>query len=271
MDSGLAGRTVVITGGSSNIGRAASLAFTREGANVVIASRHIEDCLKVANKANTLGGGRAIAMAADVTKYEDVEKLVEKTMKEFKSIDVLVNSAGGDVKIHPFLEGTPELWNRIIALNYTSVLNCCKTVLPHMIEQKRGSIINISSDAALVGQPAESAYAGCKSALFGFSKSLAKEFGQFGIRINVLCPGISIPVSDEEMGGESQWKIYKFTPELMKLWESVHPLRKLGKGTDVAEAIVFFASDVTAGNITGQVLSIDGGYEISASLPLPSS
>lgn len=269
MDLGLAGRTVIVTGGSSNIGRAASLAFSREGASVVITARHIEDCLKVANKASTLGG-RAIAVAADVTKYDEVESLVKQTMKEFKSVDVLVNGAGGDVKLHTFLEGTPKLWNQLIELNYTSVLNCCKAVLPHMIQQKRGSIINISSDAAVVGQPAESTYAGCKSALFGFSKSLAKEVGQFGIRINVLCPGISIPVNDEEMGGESQWKIYKFTPELLKLWENVHPLRKLGKGTDIAEAIVFFASDVTAGNITGQVLSIDGGYNISASLPLPS-
>jgi NAD(P)-dependent dehydrogenase (short-subunit alcohol dehydrogenase family) len=270
MELGLAGRTVIVTGGGANIGRAIVLAFVREGANVVIADKSPEDAQKVADKANSLGKGRAIGVETDVTKLDEVEAMVRKALGAFKKLDVLINNTGAVVKSGYFLEIPPELWTQIIAINYVSVLNCFKAVLPYMIEQRSGAIVSISSDAALRGQVEQAIYAGCKNAVIAFSKSLAKEVGQLGIRINIVCPGFTPPSNSEEIGRHSVWKQPRFTPEHLEKMAIAHPLGKIGSPTEIAEAVVFFASEVTASHITGQALSIDGGYSISADLFWPS-
>ncbi|PIX27532.1 MAG: short-chain dehydrogenase, partial [Chloroflexi bacterium CG_4_8_14_3_um_filter_45_15] len=156
MDLGLAGKTVVVTGGGSNIGRAISLAFAREGSNVVIAELDEVQGKKVADQANaTRGGGRSVTIKTDVTKLDEVEAMVKKAMKEFGKIDVLVNNVGWD-KPQLFIETDPAFWDKVIALNYRSDLNCIKSVLPHMIEKKGGSIVSIGSDAGRVGEFRES-------------------------------------------------------------------------------------------------------------------
>jgi 2-hydroxycyclohexanecarboxyl-CoA dehydrogenase len=268
MELGLAGKTVIVTGGGSNIGRAIVFAFIHEGANVIIADKSLDDGQKAADKANSLGGGRAIAIATDVTKLDEVEAMVKKALDNFKKVDVLVNDVGW-TKPMLFLKTTPELWNQEIAINYISVLNCCKVVLPYMKEQKGGAIINISSEASRIGQVGEEVYAGCKSAVNLFSISIAKDFGRYGIRINVVCPGLTPPSTPEEIAQGSIWDGVKPTEEQLEEMAMAIPLRKFGKATDIAKAVIFFASEVAAGHITGQILSVNGGFDISANMPRP--
>jgi NADP-dependent 3-hydroxy acid dehydrogenase YdfG len=143
MDLQLAGKTVIVTGGASNIGRAISLAFAEEGANVVIANRHLEGGQKVARIANTLGSGRCLAIRTDVTKLDDVEAMVESTLKEFNKVDVLVNNVGW-TKLGSFTEVDPKWWQPMVAQNFICTLNGFKVVLPIMKRQASGNIINRS-------------------------------------------------------------------------------------------------------------------------------
>jgi 2-hydroxycyclohexanecarboxyl-CoA dehydrogenase len=264
MELGLAGRTAIVTGGGSNIGRAIVLALVREGVNVVIAEKSMVDGEKVANQANSLGRGRTLAVTTDVTRLNAVKAMIDKTIAEFKRIDVLVNNVGWDAP-EPFIESTPKLWDSIITLNFRSMLNCCKIVLPHMIEQKGGAVINMSSDAAL-GQAKLAVYGGCKGAIISFSKSIAKEVGPFGIRVNTVCPGLIPPMGSEDTGIKSMWRDGLFGPEIQKKIAMTLPLGRLGRPTDIAEAVVFLASDVAAGYITGETLTVDGGHAVSADL-----
>ena len=262
MDLGLAGKTIIVTGGGSNIGRAISLTFAREGANVVIAELKTAFGDKVADAANALkAGGRTMVVETDVTKLDVVEGLIKKTLDEFGKIDVLVNNVGWDMPMY-FLETTPDFWDKIISINYKGVLNCTKTVLPHMVEQKGGAIVNIGSDAGRIGEFKEAVYGGCKGAVIAFTKAVARETGRYGIRLNVVCPGMTVP-SEEEAGVGSMWKEAKdfFTPEYLEKAAKNYALRRLGKPQDVANAVVFLASDA-ASFITGQTLSASGGYSM---------
>jgi NAD(P)-dependent dehydrogenase (short-subunit alcohol dehydrogenase family) len=260
MDLGLSGKTVIVTGGGSNIGRAISLTFAREGANVVIAELKKEFGAKVAGEANALkAGGRCVVIETDVTKVEAVEAMVKQTLDEFGKIDVLVNNVGWD-QVMLFTETTPDFWDKVISINYKSVLNCTKAVLPHMIERKSGSIVNIGSDAGRIGEFKEAVYGGCKGAVIAFTKAVAREVGRYGIRLNVVCPGLTVP-GDEEIGSGSMWKITKefFTPEVLQKAAQSYALRRVGKAQEVANVVVFIASDA-ASFVTGQTISVSGGY-----------
>ena len=262
MDLGLTGKTAIVTGGGSNIGRAISLAFAGEGANVVIAEIDEAQGQKVVKEINALGA-RAIVVKMDVTNYAQVEQMVKRTLDEFNRIDVLVNNVGWD-DLMLFTETTPELWDKIISINYKGVLNCIKLVLPHFIEQKSGAIVNIGSDAGRIGEFREAVYGGCKGAVIAMSKAVAREVGRYGIRLNVVCPGVTTPTSSEEFGEASMWQegLKVYTPEVLEKVAKGMPLRKIGKATDLASAVVFLASDVAAGHITGQTLSVSGGYSM---------
>lgn len=266
MELGLTGKTVIVTGGGSNIGRGIVLAFVQEGANVVIADKSLEDAEKVAKKANSLGKGQAVAVVTDVTKLDQVEAMVIKTINDFKKVDVLVNNVGWtDPTL--FLKTTPEFWDREIEINYKSVLCCCKAVLHQMIEQKSGAIVSISSDAGRVGQIAEEVYAGCKSAVIMFSTSVAKYVGRFGIRMNVVCPGMTPPSDTDEIAEGSIWDGPRPTEEQLQEIANAFPLRKINRASDIANAVMFFASEIASRNITGQILSVSGGYDISLGMP----
>ena len=262
MDLGLAGKTVIVTGGGSNIGRAISLTFAKEGANVVIAELKAEFGEKVVREAKALkAGGRSMVIETDVTKVDAAEALVKKTLDEFGKVDVLVNNVGFDIAML-FIETTPDFWDKVIDINYKGVLNCTKAVLPHMIERKSGAIVNIGSDAGRIGEFREAVYGGCKGAVIAFTKAVARETGRYGIRLNVVCPGLTVP-SDEEIGSGSMWKVTKdyFTPEVLAKAAQSYALRRVGKAQEVANAVVFLASDA-ASFITGQTLSASGGYSM---------
>jgi 2-hydroxycyclohexanecarboxyl-CoA dehydrogenase len=261
MDLGLAGKTVAIIGGSSNLGRACCLAFAKEGSNVVVVARHIDDCHKVAKICNTLGSGRAIAVSADATKLDDVKAVAQKTLGEFGRIDVLVNSIGWN-RLGHFLEIDPKDWDWIIATNYTYTLNTFYVVLPIMIEQKSGNIVTMSSVIGRRGDPHEPIYGGLKAAQINFTHSMAQEMGKYGIRLNVVAPALTMPEGPETLGGDSVWKgtfSLKEQEELVKAFEAVTPLGRIAKPRDVAMAVLFLASDVMAGHITGIVIGTDGG------------
>lgn len=263
MDLGLKGKTVIVTGGGSNIGRAIALTLAREGANVVIAELDEAQGNRVAAQAKGLkAGGETLVIKTDVTDLASVEALAKKTLDKFGKIDVLINNVGWDTLMF-FVETTPEFWDKVITLNYRSVLNCVKTVLPHMIEQKHGSIVSMGSDAGRMGDPREAVYAGTKGAIMSFTKAVARENGRFGIRMNVVCPGATVPDQAEDIGEQSMWKVGFdfFTPDLKEKWSKSYALRRLGTPQEVANAVVFLASDA-ASFITGQTLSASGGYSM---------
>lgn len=261
MELGLAGKTVIVTGGGSNIGRTISLAFAGEGSNVVIAEIDEAQGQKVAEEAKGLGG-QTMTIKTDVTKLADVQSMVKKTLDEFKKIDALVNNVGWDIP-QLFTKTTEDFWDKVISLNYRSDLNCIKEVLPYMIEQKSGAIVSIGSDAGRVGEFREAVYSGCKAGVIALSKAIAREVGRYGIRLNVVCPGVVVP-APEEIGERSMWKgetAKIFTPEVQEKAAASYALRRLGKAQDVANAVVFLASDA-ANYITGQTLSVSGGYSM---------
>lgn len=259
MDLDLAGKTVIITGGGSNISRGISLAFAQEGSNVVISELDVEQGNKVAKEASALGG-KCICVKCDVTKWDEVQEMVKKTLDTFGSIDILVNGVGATVD-KLFIEKSREEWDKEIQVNFWSNINCTRAVLDYMIERKRGAIVSIGSDAGRMGEYREAVYSGTKGAVIAMSKALARELGRYNIRLNVVCPGLTVP-NQREIGEMSIWheQIKMFSPDVLERAKKVYPLHKLGTARDIANAVLFLASDRCAGHITGQTLSVSGGY-----------
>ncbi|MBI2830367.1 MAG: glucose 1-dehydrogenase, partial [Chloroflexi bacterium] len=258
---GLAGKTVIITGGSSNIGRGVVLAFAQEKSNVVIADIDEAQGQKTLELARKLGA-KVSLLKTDLTRPEQCEWMVDEVLNEFGRIDVLVNSAGW-VSDRLFIEKPREEWGKEVDINYWSVINCVEVVIHHMIAQNSGKIVSIASDAGKIGEYREVVYAGAKAAIIGFSKSLAREVGRYNINVNVVCPATVVPASDDAIGQSSLWRsdglYYKMTEETKDKMAKSYPLRRLGRAEDIANAVVFLASDA-ASWITGQALSVDGGY-----------
>jgi len=261
MDLGLAGKSVIVTGGASNIGRAIALGFAREGANVVIGDIDEGQALKVASEAEaSKSAGRTIVVRTDVVNPQEVEALVERAVGEFGQVHVLVNNVGW-VLDRLFLEQAREEWQRLVNINLWSVINCVHAVLPHMVEQGYGHIVSIGSEAGRMGEYREAVYGACKAGTIGLSKALAREVGRYGITLNVVCPALTVPESEEEFGEQSMWKVAApfFGPEAREKASQRYPLRRLGTAEEVANAVLFLASDA-ASFITGQTLSVSGGY-----------
>ena len=260
MDLNLAGKTAIVTGGGSNIGRAIALAFAREKSNVMIADIDEAQGQKVAKEAVALGG-KALAIKTDVTSYDSVTAMVKRTIEEFGKLDVLVNNVGWTLD-RLFVEKPRSEWEKEVSINFWGVVNCTRAVLDHMIGRKYGKIISIGSDAGRMGEYREAVYAACKGGVIAMSKSLARELGRYGININVVCPGVTVPENPEHAGELSMWKgpmAQVFTTEVQEKAAKAYPLRRLGKPEDIANVVVFLASDA-ASFITGQTISVSGGY-----------
>lgn len=262
MDLHLRDRSVVVTGAGSNIGRAVALTFAAEGARLTLADIDAGQTERVAARALESGAASAQFVRTDVTDLEQVESMMATVNERHGSVDVFVNCVGWDQLMY-FTDTTPEFWQKVISVNYVGVLNGTRAALRYMIPEQRGSIVAISSDASRQGEPREAVYGGVKAAINSFMKTVAKENGRAGIRCNVVCPGVTIPEDDEEVGENSMWRDREsmFTPEQLEKVARSLPLRKLGRPQDVANAVVFLASDA-AGHITGQVLSVSGGYSM---------
>jgi len=259
MDLGLAGKNVMVMGGGSNIGRAISLLFAEEKANVLVGDWDEAQAEKTVADIKKLGV-KGIAAKTDVTDWDSVQGTVKRALDELGSIDILVNNAGWAMD-RLFVEKPRTEWEQEIAINYWGVINGIKAVLDHMIERKQGSIVSIGSDAGRMGEYREAVYAGCKGGVIALTKAIARENGRFGIRLNVVCPGLT-PGKLDDCGEKSLWRGEEaevFTPEAQERAKKAYPLRKLGKPEDIANAVVFIASS-RAGHITGQTLSVSGGY-----------
>ncbi len=259
MDLGLAGKNVLVMGGASNIGRAISLTFAGEKANVVVGDWDDQQAEKTASDITKLGV-KGLAVKTDVTSWDSVQDTVKKAIDELGSIDILVNNAGWAVD-RLFTEKPRSEWEQEVAINYWGVINGIRAVLDHMIERKTGSIVSIGSDAGRMGEYREAVYAGCKGGVIALTKAVARENGRFGIRLNVVCPGLT-PGKLDDCGEKSLWRGEEadvFTPEAQDRAKKGYPLRKLGTPQDIANSVVFIASE-RAGHVTGQTLSVSGGY-----------
>ncbi|MHB8413490.1 MAG: SDR family NAD(P)-dependent oxidoreductase [Candidatus Acidiferrales bacterium] len=247
----LSNKVAIVTGGARGIGKAIAQGLAEAGASVMIGDLRGEEAGAAAKEIQRQSGRPVVAMQADVSKLDDMRALTKAVIEKFGRIDILVNNAGWD-QLMPFLKTTPELWNRIIGINYLGVIHACHAVLPHMVERKQGSIVNISSDSARVGSMGESIYSGAKAAVVTFSKTLAREHARDNIRVNVICPGLAdTPLLDEirreEFGGKILGSVVNHIP-----------LKRLAKPEDIAPMAVLLASDATS-YVTGQVVSINGG------------
>ncbi len=250
----LTGKSVLVTGGARGIGKAIVRAFAEAGAEAVIGDFRLEEAQATALEISESTGRRVVAVRTDVTKLEEVENLRDETLRLFGKIDTLVNCAGWD-RLMPFVKTTPDLWERIIAINFRGVLHTCYAVLPHMAGRKQGSIVNLSSDTARVGSFGEAIYSASKAAVIAFSKTLAREHARDNIKVNVVCPGLVETPLIEEMRQD------EFTGKILNSIVGYIPFKRLGQPEEIAPMVLFLASDA-ARYITGQVMSINGGLNM---------
>jgi 2-hydroxycyclohexanecarboxyl-CoA dehydrogenase len=262
MNLNLKGKSVIVTGGGSNIGRAIVLGFAAEGANITVADLDQPQAEKVAELARKNGAASVHVIKTDVTNFDHVRAMFKAATDKNGTVDVLVNNVGWD-QLMFFTQTTPELWDKIIQINYVGVLNCTKCALEIMMPKNTGAIVSISSDASRSGEPREAVYGGVKAAVNSFMKTIAKENGRYGIRCNVVCPGVTVPVATDDVGTNSMWTKpdSMMTAEQFEKIAKALPLRKLGRPDDIANAVIFLSS-AAAGHVTGQVLSVSGGYSM---------
>jgi 2-hydroxycyclohexanecarboxyl-CoA dehydrogenase len=260
----LAGRSVIVTGGGSNIGRAIVHAFARESCHVTIAEIDVAQAEKVAAEGAEQGAASAAVIRTDVTDWGSVQAMVRDVEARRGGVDVLVNNAGGTLDAL-FMEKTREDWEREIRLNLWGTINCTRAVLDGMIARKAGAVVSLGSDAGRVGQYGEAVYGACKAGVIALSKSLASEVGKHGVRLNVVCPGMTMPDDDGEIAAGSMWTAAGNrrwrTDEMRERIAKSYPLRRIGRAEEVANAVVYLASDA-ASFITGQTLSVSGGFSM---------
>lgn len=242
----LEGKTALVTGGSRGIGKAIALQLAAAGADILITySRSAEAAESVVGRIRE-GGRKAKAMQADAVDYQQAENVIATATDEFSAVDILVNNAGitRDTLIMRMSE---EQWDEVIRTNLKSVFNYSKAAIRPMMKARAGSIINISSVVGLTGNAGQTNYAASKAGIVGFSKSLAREVASRNIRVNVIAPGY---ISTEMTG--------KLDESVLKQIEGQIPLRRAGEPDEVANAVLFLASEASS-YLTGTVLNVDGG------------
>jgi len=236
-------KTMIITGGARGIGEGISREAAKQGYTVIINYNKSQKAAESLTEELKLGGFNAFNYKADVSDFNEVRGLAEFVIKKFGRIDVLINNAG--IALRKLItETTTEEFDYIFNTNVKGVFNCCKAVLSHMIDKKRGNIINISSIFGINGASCESVYSASKGAVIAFTKALAKEVGPSGIRVNCIAPG----VIDTDMNKGLDVNMLK----------EMCCLNKIGAAGDIAKLALFLAGDDSQ-FITGQVISCDGG------------
>ena len=245
----LADRATIVTGAASGIGRAIAEACAREGARVAVVDLN-GDGARETVAAIEKAGGVAAAWRVDVTDVAAVDRMVDEVAARWGGVHVLVNCAGWD-KPMPFVDTTPEFWDRILGINLKGPIACMRAALRVMIKQESGKIVTIASDAGRVGSTGEAVYSAAKGGLIALTKTVAREVARHRINVNCICPGPSdTPLFRDQFAATS--------PKLAESLKRVIPWGRLGVPEDIAPAVVFLASD-DAGFITGQTLSVSGG------------
>jgi len=249
---GLNGKRVIVTGGGSGIGREVCKRFAEEGAEVGVFDMNADGAAETV-KEITDAGGKASAHTVDITDRGAVDAGVA-AFQAGGPIDVLVNNAGWDV-IKPFLDTDVDLWKKVIDINLYGPLHMHHAVLPGMVENGHGRIINISSDAGRVGSSGEAVYSACKGGIISFTKTVARELARKGIQLNAVAPGpTDTPLFAAVASGEAGAKIAEGLKRAI-------PMKRLAQPTDYPGIVCFLASD-DAGFITGQVISVSGGLSM---------
>jgi NAD(P)-dependent dehydrogenase (short-subunit alcohol dehydrogenase family) len=243
------GKVAFVTGAASGIGRATAIAFAAEGARVAILDR-TDDALRDTADAIRNAGGEVLVIACDVSKPEQVEAAVARTVETFGRLDVAFNNAGVENKAAPVAEIELDEWDRILDINLRGTFVCMKHELAQMARQGGGVVINTSSGAGVRGVAGGAAYAASKHAIIGLTKSAALDYAKSNIRVNAILPGnIETPMMDRFTGGDIQKAI------------DLEPVGRLGKPEEIADAVLWMSADLGA-FVTGASISVDGGWSL---------
>ncbi len=247
MELGLKNKVAMVTGTGSQIGMGKDIALNlaQEGCDVISADMDIEGAQKIADEINALGR-KAVAYKLDVSDSDVVKETVKAALEEFGRIDILINTAGGTAGAGPILQASEEKWQRDINVNLLGSMYCAKSVLPGMVEQHYGKIVNFSTGIALSGMPGSSSYAGAKAGVISFTKCLSLEVGPSGINVNCLQPTMVMT----NFGTHAT-----MDPKVAEDMAARQPLRRLTTTQDIANLVTFLVSDAASG-ITGKVIEI---------------
>ena len=244
----LKNKVAIVTGAGSGIGRSIALTFAREGAKVVVADLNEKGGSETADLVKK-EKGEAIFVKVDVSQAKNIEQMVEDCLKEFGRVDILVNNAG-IVKMSPLHETTEEDWDKILGVNLKSVFLSSKKVLPIMLSQGKGKIINVASIAGLVGFSNLGAYCASKGGIIALTREMALEYAPQKINVNCIAPGVIKTAMTKEMLADETTR---------KSLESSTPYPRLGEPEDIAQAAVYLASD-ESDFVNGEILVVDGGW-----------
>jgi 3-oxoacyl-[acyl-carrier protein] reductase len=241
-------RIAIVTGSGQGIGRGVALCLARAGANVVIADQAADRITPVVAEIESFNV-RALGVPTDVSRSDDIKRMVQQTIERFGKIDILVNNAG-KVVVKPMVEQSEADWDRVVDVNLKGVFLCCRYVVPEMIARKRGAIVNIASIAAFHVTVPHVPYAASKAGVVALTRDLAYEVAPYGIRVNAIAPGpIATPMS-QMVGAEQRQAISRTIP-----------LGRMGQPEDIGEAAAFLVSDA-ASFITGATLPVSGGSDL---------
>ena len=247
-DFDLSGKVAIVTGAGRGIGYHIALALAKYGADLVVCSRTVSELEKVAEEARGLGS-RVVIHQMDICRTSDIERMVEESVKAFGHIDILVNNAGVNIPQWA-VEVTEDAWDKIMAVNLKGLFFCAKAVGKVMIQQKKGKIINVSSQSGSVGLPQRAAYCSSKGGVNLLTKVLAMEWAQYNINVNAIAPTFIETPFTKPMFEKEGFREYVL---------GNIPLGRVGKPEDVVGAVIYLASDASD-LVTGHILLIDGGW-----------
>lgn len=246
----LDGKVAMVTGGGRGLGKTMAKALAEAGADLVIVSRQFRNLKETAEEIQALGR-KALPLAADITKWEEVEKATEQALDHFGKIDILVNNSGIGIE-KTVLEMTPDEWDQVLDLNLKAVFLCSKSVGAHMVKRGEGKILNISSMYAFIGNTLISSYCASKGGVVQLTKALALEWVRYNVQVNAICPGYFETDMNREFFSSEKGK------ELVRL---KIPMRRLGEPSELGGIIVYLASAASS-FVTGAAFVIDGGQTI---------
>jgi 2-hydroxycyclohexanecarboxyl-CoA dehydrogenase len=259
METGLAGTGVLVVGGASHIGRAIVHAFAHEGVRLAIVDFDKERAETTAAEARRLGAADVAVFVADVTDHVAATRACLEADARLGGAAVLVTNVGGH-QPNFFLDYPPEQWAHVLNLNLTSCMSCVSAVLPGMVERRRGAIVSTVSTASF-GEPRQSVYGAAKAGVTAFIRTIALEYGRYGVRANLVSPGLVLPENSEGLGAKSIWHNQENVMNEAQVEYVVRntPLRRLSTPEDIANSVVFLASEQSR-QLTGQHLVVSGGF-----------
>jgi NAD(P)-dependent dehydrogenase (short-subunit alcohol dehydrogenase family) len=244
------GKVALVTGGTSGIGRAAAIAYAREGANVVVAGRRVAEGEETVRLVRSQGR-EAIFVPTDVAQEQQVKSLIARTLERFGRLDFAFNNAGIEQAPTPFLEQTMETYDQVMDINVKGVWLSMKYEIPAMLKSGGGSIVNTSSGLGVIGMPGIEIYVASKHAVIGLTKSAALEFGKQGIRVNAVLPAaIDTEMFQRFVGENSEFRTQA---------TALHPIGRIGKSEEIADAAIWLSSTKSS-FVTGHSLLVDGGF-----------